>query len=227
MKLYYFAGACSLADHIVLEWIGEPYETKRMTLESVKSPEFLALNPHGTVPVLTDGDFVLTQNAAILTYLADRHPAARLLGDGSPRGRAEVMRWLGFLNSDVHPAFKPIFAPKRFLPDPAMANALVETARATVRAYLDRIDERLEGREWLTGQRSVADPYLFVMLRWALRRKVDVAGLENLARFGSRMHADAGVRAVLEDEEGANTTPNEESYREPSQKLRIAADLRV
>jgi glutathione S-transferase len=227
MKLYYFAGACSLADHIVLEWIGEPYETKRMTLQSVKAPEFLVLNPHGTVPVLTDGDFVLTQNVAILTYLADQNSDARLLGDGSLRARADTMRWLGFLNSDVHPAFKPLFAPARFLPDPALASALAASARANVRAYLGRIDKQLEGREWLTGQRSVADPYLYVLLRWALRRKVDVAGLENLARFGARMHADAGVRAVLEDEEGANTTPNEETYRDPSQPLRMAADLRV
>jgi len=74
MKLYYFAGACSLATHIVLEWIGEPYETVRMTLARVKSREYLALNPNGTVPLLADGDYLLSQNAAILTYLADRHP---------------------------------------------------------------------------------------------------------------------------------------------------------
>ena len=56
MKLYYFVGACSLADHIVLEWTGAPYETVKMSHASVKSPEYLALNPNGTVPLLTDGD---------------------------------------------------------------------------------------------------------------------------------------------------------------------------
>ena len=90
MKLYYFAGACSLADHIVLEWIGEPYETVRMTLASVKSPEYLALNPNGTVPLLVDGDFVLTQNVAILSYLADqasrrRSCSATARSAGAPR----------------------------------------------------------------------------------------------------------------------------------------------
>ena len=79
MKLYYFPGACSLADHIVLEWIGAPYETVELDRAALKSPEFLALNPNGAVPVLVDGDFVLTQNVAILCYLAERYPDARLL----------------------------------------------------------------------------------------------------------------------------------------------------
>jgi len=203
MKLYYFVGACSLADHIVLEWTGTPYETAKMSHESVKSPDFISINPNGTVPVLTDGDFVLTQNAAILTYLADRHPEARLFGDGSLRGRAEVMRWLGFLNSDVHPSFKPIFVPHRFLPDPAAAGAIADTARAAVRSHLGRLDKRLDGRDWLAGERSVADPYLFVMLRWADRVKVDVEGFANLAAFAARMYDDPGVRAVLLAEEGS------------------------
>src|SRR5262245_1104988 len=124
MKLYYYAGACSLAGHIVLDWIGEPYETVRMTRAAVKSAEYLALNPNGTVPLLMDGTYVLTQNVAILTYLADLHPEMRMLGDGTVRGRAEVMRWLGFLNSDVHPAFKPIFGARKALAYAAFASPL-------------------------------------------------------------------------------------------------------
>jgi glutathione S-transferase len=108
MKLYYFPGSCPLADHIVLEWIGAPYETVRMSTADVKTPQYLALNPEGVVPLLVDGDFTLAQNVAILSYLADRYPEARLFGDGTPRGRARVLRWLALLNSDVHPAFKPI-----------------------------------------------------------------------------------------------------------------------
>ena len=229
MKLYYFTGACSLADHIVLEWTGAPYATVRMTLESVKSPEYLALNPNGTVPTLVDGDFVLTQNAAILTYVADKHPAARLLGDGSLRARAEVMRWLAFLDSDVHSAFKPIYTPARFLPDAALAGALAEAARNRVRTYLGRVEPRLEGRDWLADQRSVADPYLFVMLRWAHRQDIALDGLANLARFSERMYDDPGVRAAIAAEEDASLqeTRNEESYRDVSQTLRGTSDLRA
>jgi glutathione S-transferase len=202
MKLYYFPGACSLATHIVLEWLGTPYDTVKLDHASTKSPEYLALNPNGAVPLLIDGDFVLSQNAAILYYLAERYPSAHLLGDGTSRGRAEVLRWVSFLNSDVHPAFKPIFKPGHFHPDNALARAIADTARTHVREYLERINARLQGRDWLADQRSVADPYLFVMLRWSIKLKVDLTGLENLTRFFARMSADAGVRAAILEEEG-------------------------
>ena len=203
MKLYYLPGACSLATHIVLEWVGAPYEAVKVERAALKSPEYLALNPNGAVPVLADGDFVLTQNLAILCYLAERYPDAQLLGDGTARGRAELMRWLGFLNSDVHPAFKPIFGPARFHPDPAAAPILAANARAQVRKHLEQLDQRLRGREWLVDGRSIADPYLFVMLRWARRPGIDSSGLDGLARFFDRMQADPGVRAALTAEEGA------------------------
>ncbi|HEX7115233.1 MAG TPA: glutathione binding-like protein [Steroidobacter sp.] len=203
MKLYYLPGACSLADHIVLNWVGAQHEAVKVERSALKSPEFLALNPNGAVPVLVDGDFVLTQNAAILGYLAERYPDAKLLGDGTPRGRAEVMRWLGFLNSDVHPAFKPLFAPGRFHPDESAAGALADAARAQIRRYFEQLDERLSGRDWLVGERSIADPYLFVMLRWAKRFGIDFTDLKNLTRFFERMQADAGVQAALRTEEEA------------------------
>ena len=203
MKLYFFPGACALADHVVLEWIGEPYETVKLDRAALKSPDFLALNPSGAVPVLVDGDFVLTQNAAILGYLAERFPRAQLDGDGTARGRAEVMRWLGILNSDVHPAYKPIFAPARYHPDPAAAKVVADTARAQVRQHLERLDERMRGRDWLVDRRSIADPYLLVLLRWARKLEIDTRGLDNLARFLDRMLADSGVRAAITAEEGA------------------------
>src|SRR5262249_51482920 len=156
---------------------------------ALKSPEFLALNPSGAVPVLVDGDFVLTQNVAILGYLAERFPEAQLYGDGTPRGRAEVMRWLGILNSDVHPAYKPIFAPGRYRPDAAAAKVVADTARAQVRKYLESLDGRMRGREWLVDRRSIADPYLLVLLRWARKLEIDSSGLDNLARFFERMLA--------------------------------------
>jgi len=113
-----------------------------------------------------------------------------------------VMRWLGILNSDVHPAFKPIFGPGRFHPDPAAAGILADTARARVRNYLELLDNRLRGRDWLVDDRSIADPYLFVMVRWARRLSIDAGGLDNLQRFFERMQADAGVRAALTAQEG-------------------------
>ena len=202
MQLYYFPGACSLADHIVLEWIGVPYETIRMDRDSIRSLEYLALNPTGAVPLLVDGDLHLTQNAAILWYLAERYSAAHLLGEPTPQGRAEVMRWLSLLNSDLHPAFKPVFSPARFHPDPARANEVAEAGRNTVRKYLAILNTRLDGRDWLADQRSVADPYLFVMLRWAIRLGISLRDYAHLASFLTRMYADPGVRKAVVDEEG-------------------------
>jgi len=206
MKLYYFPGACSLATHITLEWIGAAYETVKLDAAGTKSREFLELNPNGAVPLLVDDDFVLSQNVAILFYLAERYPNAKLLGDGTPRGRADVMKWLSLLNSDIHPAFKPFFKPGRFHPDASLANVLADTARTNLREHFERIDGRMQGREWVADQRSIADPYLFVMLRWTFKLHVDTKGLDNLASFFARMLADPGVRAAITAEEGSVDT---------------------
>ena len=201
MQLYHMRGACSLADLIVLGWLDVPHEVVPMTLDSIKSPAYLALNPGGNVPLLVHDAFALTENVAILGYLADLHPHTQLAGDGTPRGRAEVMRWLAFLNSDVHKAFKPLFAPARFLDERDRDEELANNARRHVRTYLERLDGELADRDWLAGHRSIADPYLYVVLRWAHAKGVDMTGLDALAAFYERMAADPAVRQALRAEE--------------------------
>ncbi|MFC4528118.1 glutathione S-transferase N-terminal domain-containing protein [Dyella halodurans] len=201
MKLYYLPGACSLADHIVLEWIGQPYEARRVEREELRSPAYLSISPAGVVPALQENDgWVLTENAAILNYLADKYTESGLGGDGSARGRAEVNRWLAYINSDLHPAFRPVFRPERFIEGEAAQEALRSTALTKLRPYYERLDAQLSGRDWLTGARSFADPYLFVVLRWALAKGVNLDGLDNLARFQQHMLADAGVKAAMQQE---------------------------
>lgn len=200
MKLYYSPGACSLADHIVLEWIGKPYEAVRVSGDDRKSPAFLAINPAGAVPVLEDDGWVLTQNSAILNYLAELNPDAGLLGDGSPRGRAEVTKWLAVVNSDIHPAFKPLFGAIAWIGDDALVARGKDVARASLRVLFARVDAQLAGRDWIAGTRSIADPYLYVVLRWAKAMGVDLSGLGNLERFFNAMQADAGVRRALAQE---------------------------
>ena len=197
IKLYSKPGACSTADHIALNWAGIPYEAKIVTASQMKEPEFLALNPAGSVPVLVDGDFVLTQNAAIMGYIADSAPAAGLTGDGSKQQRADAMRWLAYVNSDVHPAFKPIFNPGAYYPDAAQADAVKAAARANVQRVYQFAEKQLNGRDWLAGFRSVADPYLYITLRWAVAVHVDMAVLPNLLAFMRRMESDPGVEQAL------------------------------
>ncbi len=197
MKLYYFPGACPLASHIVLEWIGKPYETVRLTRAQTKEADYLALNPTGAVPTLVDGDFVLTQSAAILNYLAELNPQAGLLGD-TPRERAETHRWLGLCNSDLHKTFSLVFGASQFSGgDEAVAQALAGKAIESLRGLLGIANQQLRGRDWLTGKRSVADAYLFVILLWTSFKQIPLDGRDELRRFQGHMQADAGVQAAM------------------------------
>lgn len=197
MKLFTIPGACSTADHIALKWTGQPFEVEVLTPEKLKSPDYLDLNPAGSVPALTDGDFQLTQNVAILGYVHDCCPQARLLGDGSARQRAEAMRWLMLGNADMQPVFGAFFAPMSYIADRAQHASLQASAHLKLRRLFERFDTQLEQREWLAGFRSAADAYLFVMLRWAAAFQVDLQALANLAAFRQRMQQDAGVQAAL------------------------------
>lgn len=196
MKLYTSPGTCSLADHIVLHWTGQPFDAAIVTREQRKTSGFLALNPAGAVPVLEHDGWVLTQNAAILNYLADVFPEAKLGGDGTPEGRAEVNRWLAMLNADVHPAFHPYFGSTAYLGEDVAAKTK-DAAGTKLRGHFERLDAQLTGKDWLVGDRSIADPYLYVTLRWAKAVGVDLSGLSDLAAFFERMSADAGVQAAL------------------------------
>jgi len=111
-----------------------------------------------------------------------------------------VNRWLAFVNSDVHPTFKPLFGATAYLDDPAAIDKTKENAKASLRTLFERADAQLAGNDWIAGTRSVADPYLYVTLRWAKGTGVDLSGLDNLARFVARIEADPGVRKVLVEE---------------------------
>ena len=200
MKLYSFSGSCALATHIVLEWIGKPYTVQLVQKDDLFKPDYLKLNPNHQVPTIDEDGWVLYENAAILNYLADKFPEARLGGDGTPRSRAEVNRWLAIINSDMHPAFKPLFGATDFLGDQGMIKKTHDTARARLRVYFEQMNKQLGKHEWLAGTRSIADPYLFVLLRWAKGVKVDLSGLDNLKKFEQRMRADASVQKALKAE---------------------------
>ena len=197
MKLYTKPGACSTADHIALAWSGLPYEFE--IVKDSKSPEYLAINPAGAVPALQDGDWVLTQNAAIMHYIGDLAPQAGLFGDGSPKQTAEANRWLSFINADVHPAFKPLFGSVSYL-DEATQKQVKDNALETLRGYFVRMNEQLKTNDYLAGFRSAADAYAFIVARWAKGVGVDLSGLDALKAYMGRMRDDAGVQAAFKAE---------------------------
>lgn len=198
MKLYCQPGACSTADHIVLEWAGATYELELIAPAEKSSPEYLKLNPAGVVPTLVDGDFVLTQNAAIFGYIADTYADSGLLGDGSARDRAEVNRWIGYVNSDVHPAFKPQFSPGSYGGEGDCEGSVRAAALSNVARVLQQAEQQLADRAWLTGFRSAADAYLYIMLRWA--RGLGIETGTNLQAFFERVESDEQVLKALSQE---------------------------
>lgn len=201
MKLYFMKGACSMVPHTALEWIGQPYESQQVTLPETKTPEYLALNPQGAVPLLIDGEMKLSQNVAIIFYLDELHPEAHLFGTGDSKARADAMRWLMFLNADLHKAFAPLF----HLPAYAEANEtiktpMVEYARESILKMLSQANDQLAGKEYLTGELTIADVYLYVELRWCKGIRLDFSHLTNLVAFFDRIPQNAGVKAVLAKE---------------------------
>jgi glutathione S-transferase len=202
--LYYAVGACSLAPHVVLEWIGAPYEAVKV---QYGSKELRAVNAAGAVPTLREDDgWTLTQCGAILDYLAAKHPEAGLAGGDGIRAKAEMHRWSAFFTSDVHAAFWPIFMPDRYTTDDSEAArlAVVEAGQKLVAKQFTVLDRHLEDRDYiLEGGHSVIDAYAFPMIRWA--RKLLPGGLTeypNVQALHDRIAADPAVQNVLAREAG-------------------------
>lgn len=196
--LYFRNGTCALGPHIVLEWIGAPYEAK---VGRAGSPDLLALNPAGAVPVLVEDDgWVLTQNHAILDYLIGKHPEADIAGGSGLREAAERSRWCSFITGDLHPAFFPVFMAERYTTDPSdEAKARVQAAGiALAKKKFAILDAHLAGREWLLERRSVCDAYLFPMIRWGMFKIGDgMAEFPNVMALHDRLAADPSVQKIL------------------------------
>src|SRR5258707_1753562 len=121
LEFYYCPGACSMASHIVIEETGTPYTAHPIALAKGEhmQPEYLnKVNPRGKVPALKTDDGVLTENTAILTYLARSFPAANLLPNDLV-GEVRCISTMAWLSNTVHPCFTHIFRPERFSEDPA------------------------------------------------------------------------------------------------------------
>ncbi|MDO4640735.1 MAG: glutathione S-transferase N-terminal domain-containing protein [Neisseria sp.] len=197
LNLYYLPGACSLVPHTALEWSGADYQAVEVPRDKLKSPEFLALNPMGSVPVLQEGDWSLSQNIAILAYLNDLYPQAGILGSDDKQKRAKVYQWLGFINADLHPSFSPLFAPQRFVDGEEEQAKLRAVAAGKVTTLYAYPHEVLAQQDFLTGEKTIADVYLYVTLRWAGALGLDLSAYPAFAGFYERMEADEGVRQAL------------------------------
>ena len=199
LTLYYAAGACSLAAHIVLEESGEKYEARRMDLSKgeQRTPEYLKIHPLGRVPaLLLDNGTALTENTAILPYLGKRFK----LWPTEPIAEAQALSAIGFFASSVHPAHAHIGRPERYATDKSAHPNIQETGRKAFHGYLEQIDGMYAGREWLVERYSVVDPYALVFYAWGVRRELPVAQMKNYSALKERMLQRPAVRKVLEQE---------------------------
>ncbi|MDY0046897.1 MAG: glutathione transferase GstA [Thauera propionica] len=198
MKLYYKAGACSLASHIVLEETGLPYETEAVDLKTkvtASGADFTQINAKGYVPALVlDTGELLTEGPAILQYLADRVPEKKLVPADGTLERYRLQSWLTFIGTELHRSCTPFFSP-------ASGDAWKAAAMANLERRLDYTNGELAGKAYLLGDGfSVADAYLFTVLSWMPYVKLDLSRWSNLTAFQARVAARPAVQAALKAE---------------------------
>jgi glutathione S-transferase len=178
MKLYFSNGSCSLASHIALEEAGAKFEAQRINLREKEQqrPEYLAVNPKAKVPALAVDGGTITENPAIISYVADTHPQAKLLAPPGELARAKAQEWMAWCASTVHRDFGPLFRDKD--------NA---EQRQVTQKNLDDYEQWLKGTYVLGETFSAADCYTLVFTLWGMKMGFNV---------GPKMRASA--KALLQ-----------------------------
>lgn len=217
---FYYPRACSLAVHIALEEAGLEYERRLVDLKSAKnrSPDYLALNPKGSVPALAIGQEVLTETQAILTYLGDLKPALKLLPPTGDFARYRAHEWMNFLSSSVHVYIRSIFRSSAYAGDDPRANEEVNAqgVRNLAKAVAV-VEEKLGDRQWALGDRfTVVDAYLFIMYLWTTDERIaSVPARPNWDRVAENVWQRPAVRRVVEVERRDRNYPVPAHWRTP------------
>jgi glutathione S-transferase len=206
MQLHYYPGNASMTPHIVLEELGIPFELVYVdrNVGAHKTPEYLKLNPNGLIPVLVDGDTVLYETPAVCLYLADKHPAAGLAPKVGTAERAQLYKWLAWLNNTMQPALILFYYPERWMDDGDAAGAakLKAQAERKIGAMLDQLEAQLvHGKHWLLGEGySLLDPYAMMLCRWTRSFKRPARSLTRLGPYLNRVLARPAVKRALATE---------------------------
>ena len=215
MKLYYSPGACSLSPHIALLEAGLPYDLVKVDVRAKKlenGDDFLKVNPKGQVPVLQlDNGELVTEGPVIVQIIADQASAKNLAPARDSAERYKLLEWLNFITTELHKNFSPLFQPvipdevKSFFKERIMGKFKYADSKLAGQDYLmgklKYIDSQLAGRDYLLGsQFTVADGYLYTMLRWADGMKFDISALPNLTAYKARVAARPKVQEALTKE---------------------------
>ncbi len=203
LTLYLSQGACPMAAHVGLLEAGAEFTTRHVALSKGEQlqADFLKINPHAQVPALQIGDKVLTENVAILTWIAKTWPEAKLLPLGNLDEEARTLSYLAWLSSSVHVAFGPLFHPERYADSAEARRELAKHAREQVKKHFVEIDASLKDQEYALGAFSLADVYLFAFYRWAVNYlKLDMSPYPNFTAQYQRLLQRPSVQRMLEAE---------------------------
>jgi glutathione S-transferase len=195
MKLYYAPSACSLASNIALREAGISFDAVKVDLRTKKSvagEDFVSINPKGYVPALRlDNGEVLTENVAVLQYIGDQNAAAQLIPSAGTMERYRLVEWLAFINSEVHKAHGVFF-------NPAAGEDTKQISRNAIKRRYGWLQGELSQRQFLMGsQFTVADAYLYTILRWAPLAGLDLAEWPALKSYADRVADRPHVREAL------------------------------
>lgn len=198
MKLFYSPGACSLSPHIVLREAGLPFTIEKTDLRIKKTEtglDYYSINTKGAVPALQlDDGRVLTEGPAIVQYLADQKPESGLAPRAGTFERYQLMEILNYITSEVHKGFSPLFNPK-------ISADWKASALANLDKKFDWLSTYLSSKTFLMGTTfTVADAYLFTVLRWSESVGVDFGKWPVLAAYRSRVAQRPAVQEALKAE---------------------------
>ena len=201
MKFYMAPGSCSTGIHILLEEIGLIFEAYIVNLpkgEHLK-PEYLAINPNGTIPTLVRDDGVaLTDFVSIATWLARAYPRRQLLPQ-DPAAAEDALETLKFCAQHVHgDGFRRVFTPERYASKPEAIEAVQADGREIVAKAFAALDQRLAGNDYVAGVFSIADAALFYVEFWADKTRMDLP--PNCRAHYQLMRSRPAVRQVLAEE---------------------------
>ena len=202
LKLYYSPGACSLVPHIALEEAGADFQALRIPIAEGghQTPEYLAINPHARIPALGTDRGVITENIAVLNFLADKRRAPGSVPREDPYAAARTNELLGWFSSSVHIAFAQIWRGSRFTDDESLWRPLEAGGRKVLTRQFDEI-ETLCVDEWLVpGHFTAADTYALTFLRWANRIGFDIGRYPQWVALAGRALERPAVGRALERE---------------------------
>ena len=203
-KLYYVPGTCALASHIALQEAGAAYTTERLDFKSNQqnSPEYLAINPKGRVPSLVTERGILTETPAMLAFIAQSFPQAKLAPTDDAFEFAQVQAFNSYLCSTVHVAHAHKGRGYRWASEEASFADMKGMVPKTMAACFALIERNMLKGPWVMGEQyTICDPYLFTLAGWLQGDSVDLSTLPRVADHMKRMADRPAVQKVLADQQ--------------------------